>query len=129
MPTTSSPNTASAILAAAGVEEDLSYYGQFASERERVVLTVPMRIQAAWKSNDADTFADLFTANGSLLMRDDQLTSREEIREYMSAGFRDAYKGAQVKGWPLSITFLGDDVAMVITEGGILLAGETAISP
>jgi uncharacterized protein (TIGR02246 family) len=119
---------ASAILVAAGVKEDPSYYREFTGEDEKAVLTVAKRIQAAWKSNDADTFADVFTENGSLLMRDNQLKSREEIRSYMTEGFNGPLKGAHVKGWPIEVKFFTDEVAMVITEGGILMPGDTDIA-
>jgi uncharacterized protein (TIGR02246 family) len=121
--------SASAILAGAGVDEDWSYYGSFTADDERAALTVPMRIQAAWASNDADAFAAVFAAEGSLLMREDQLTSREEIRSYMAAGFRGPFRGARVSGWPLAVTFPTDEVALIVTEGGIRLAGETSTAP
>lgn len=120
---------ASEILAAAGVREDHSFYRGFTGEDERAVLTVPQLIMGAWAANDADLFASVFTENGSLLMRDDQLTSREEIRAYMAAGFRGVYQGACVTGWPLEVRFLRDDVALVVTQGGIMLEGETEIAP
>ncbi|MER7007240.1 SgcJ/EcaC family oxidoreductase [Dactylosporangium sp. NPDC000555] len=124
---TTSWGDASALLADAGVAEDASYYRQFTRDRERAALTVAMRIQAAWKVNDPDAFADVFTENGSLLMRDEQLTSREDIRSYMTRGFQGPLKGAHVKGWPIAVTFLGDDVAMFVTEGGILMPGDREI--
>jgi uncharacterized protein (TIGR02246 family) len=120
---------ASELLAAAGLPEDQSYYREFTGDDERAVLTVAMRIQAAWKVNDADAFADVFRSDGSLLMQDTQLTSREDIRAFMQAGFDGPYKGARVNGWPLEIQFLSDDVAVVVTEGGIILPGETESAP
>lgn len=124
----SSWGVASEILRAAGVVEDESYYRQFTTAREKAALTVAMRIQAAWAANDADMFADLFADNGSLLMRDTQLNSREEVRSFMAEGFHGPFKGARVKGWPIAVKFLTDEVAMVITEGGIIMAGETDIA-
>lgn len=126
---TTSWGVASTLLADAGVTEDTSYYREFTGENEKAALTVAMRIQAAWKANDADAFANTFTENGSLLMQDYQMTSREQIRSYMADVFGGPLKGASVKGWPISVRFLSDDVAMVITEGGILMAGDTDISP
>jgi len=58
------------------------------------VLAVPQLIQAAWAAGDADAFAAVFTDNGSLLMRENQLTSRAEIHAYMAAGFRGDRLGA-----------------------------------
>lgn len=123
------PRTASAILADAGVAEDPAFYGPFTGYVERAVLTVPQLIKAAWAANDAELFADVFTENGSLLMQDKQLTSRDEIRAFMAAGFRGPFKGAHVDGWPLTLTFLRPDAAMVVTQGGIMLDGETEIAP
>ncbi|MEV6647298.1 SgcJ/EcaC family oxidoreductase [Amycolatopsis sp. NPDC051371] len=120
---------ATAILTAYGVEEDTSFYREFTSADERAVLTVPQRIQNAWAKNDPDVFADVFTANGSLLLQDNQLTSREDIRGYMRAGFSGPLKGAHVNGWPLAVKFLEPDIAIAITEGGIVRPGESEIAP
>lgn len=126
--TTTSWGVAAKILAAAGVHEDTSYYRGYTGEDEKAVLTVAMRIQAAWAANDADTFADVFAEDGSLLMRDTQLVSREEIRSYMTAGFAGPLRGAHVKGWPIAVRFLTDGVAMVVTEGGIVMPGDRDIA-
>jgi uncharacterized protein (TIGR02246 family) len=126
--TSTSWGDASTLLAAAGTVEDTSYYRQFTAKNEKAALTVAMRIQAAWAANDSDVFADIFTENGSLLMRDSQLTSREDIRSYMASGFAGPLKGARVTGRPIAVEFLSDDVAMVVTEGGIIMAGETDIA-
>lgn len=117
------------ILAGFGVTEDPEYYRGYTEPDEKAVLTIAMSIQEAWLRNDADLFADLFAENGSLLMQDRQLTGREEIREYMAASFAGPLRGARVKGGPLSVTFLGDEAAMVITEGGIILPGEDTVTP
>ncbi|MEV6926507.1 SgcJ/EcaC family oxidoreductase [Dactylosporangium sp. NPDC051485] len=120
---------ASALLADAGVTEDPGYYKRFTEPDEKAALTVAMRIQAAWAANDPDAFADVFTADGSLLMRDDQLVSSDEIRSYMGRLFTTTHKGARVKGWPISVQFLSDGVAMVITEGGVIMPGADEIAP
>jgi uncharacterized protein (TIGR02246 family) len=130
MTTTTTPwGDATELLTAAGVEEDPNYYHEFDSPDQKAVLTVPQRIQEAWLRNDPDMFAEIFTENGSLLMRDDQLTSREEIRDYMSKGFQGPFKGAHVKGFPMSMRFLDDNVAVAVTGGGIIMAGQTEMAP
>jgi uncharacterized protein (TIGR02246 family) len=120
---------ATEILAAHGVEEDTSFYREFVSDDEKAVLTVPQRIQDAWLRNDADVFADVFAENGSLLLQDNQLVSREEIRGYLRASFVGVLKGAHVHGWPLEVEFLTPDVAIVVTEGGIIRPGESESAP
>ncbi len=129
MPTPTTWGDAAEILAAAGIAEDTSYYHEFTGQDEKAVLTVPMRIQEGWERNDADYFAETFAENGSLLMKDEQLTSREEIRAYMKAGFSGEFRGARVRGLPLTVRFLGPDTAMVISQGGIILDGETETAP
>ena len=127
--TTTSWGDATALLSAAGVPEDTSYYRGFTAPDEKAALTVAMRIQSAWAANDADAFADVFAANGSLLMRDTQLQGREEIRAYMAAGFAGPLRGARVKGGPIDVRFLTGDVALVVTEGGIVMPGDDDVAP
>jgi uncharacterized protein (TIGR02246 family) len=120
--------TAADILAEAGVADDPDYYGRFDSPAEKAVLTIPLRVQAAWGANDADAFAGIFTENGSELIGDDQLCGREEIRSYMTGGFAGFFKGSRVRGWALSLQFLSDDVALLVTGGGVIFAGEPDIA-
>jgi uncharacterized protein (TIGR02246 family) len=121
--------SASSLLAEYDLAEDQTFVGSYTGDAERAVLTVPQIIMAAWAANDADMFASIFTENGSLLMQDDQLTSRDQIRNYMAKGFETGLKGARVTGWPMNIVFLDDDKAMVVTQGGIMFGGESAIAP
>ena len=125
----SSWGDAGAILAAARVAEDPSYYRQFTGADEKAALTVGLRIQDAWATNDADAFAEVFAENGSLLMRDVQLTGRAAIRSYMADGFAGPFRGARVTGWPLEVKFLNDDVAFLVTQGGIVLATDDELLP
>jgi uncharacterized protein (TIGR02246 family) len=117
------------VLGEFGLAEDMSFCGSFTEPAERAVLAVPQVIMAAWAANDADLFAAIFTENGSLLMRDEQLTSREQIRAYMARGFGHELQGARVTGWPLKVMFVSDATALVVTQGGIILRGETSIAP
>lgn len=120
---------ATEMMADAGVVEDTSYYRSFDADDQRAVQTVAQRVQAAWLANDADAFANGFADNGSLLLLDAQLTSREEIRAFMTRGFAGPFRGARVEGGPLHLTFLSDDVALLVTRGGIILRGERTVAP
>jgi len=86
------------------------------------------RIVAAWAKNDADAFADTFTEDGSLILPGVFLTSREEIRSFMTKAFAGPYKGTNVTGTPLAMKPLADG-ALVITQGGVLAPGETEVAP
>lgn len=129
MSTAVSWGKASDILATAGVAENPDFYGPFVEDNERATLTIPQRIAAAWADNDADAFADIFTGNGSELIGDDQMVSQESIRSYMTDGFQGIYRGSRVVGWPISVKFLTDDVALLVTGGGVLMPGDAGLAP
>jgi uncharacterized protein (TIGR02246 family) len=120
------PSKAASLVAQA--KEWATRYGPYANGEEGAVLTVPLRLRVAWDNNDSDAYADLFTENGSELIGDDQLTSREEIRSYMAKAFAGVYKGTRYTEHPVEIRLLSDDAALAITEGGILQNGETEVA-
>src|SRR5262245_1521748 len=60
-----------------------AYYGTFTSEKEKAVLSVPLRLVAAWSHNDASGVADVFTEDGILILPGDVYKNgREEIRSF-----------------------------------------------
>jgi uncharacterized protein (TIGR02246 family) len=92
------------------------------------VAALTQRMVAAWASHDADAFADLFTADGTMILPGVFRSGRDEIRSYMAAGFMDQYRGSQVTGQPLQLRFLATDVAVLLTEGGVLAPGDTEVT-
>jgi uncharacterized protein (TIGR02246 family) len=121
------PSKASALVAQA--KQWATYYGDYSNGEEGAVLTVPLRIRAAWERNDADAFAEIFVDNGSMLVGDEQLRGRDEIRKYMAAAFEGPYKGGRLTEEPLEIKLLAPDVAVAITQGGVLYEGDTEVPP
>lgn len=106
------------------------YYGQFSSEREKQALSVPLRLVAAWKLNDAKGVADVFTEDGVMILPGDVFKKgREEIGSFLAAAYAGPFKDTQVTGRPVDVRFVCDDVALLRTHGGILAPGETQISP
>jgi uncharacterized protein (TIGR02246 family) len=105
------------------------HYGKYSNGVEGAVLTVPLRIRAAWEGNDADAFAKVFTANGSMLAGDTQLTDPGQIRDYMTEAFAGPYRGSRLVDEPVDIRLLTDGVALAITEGGVVYAGESGVAP
>lgn len=107
-----------------------AYYGTFTSPKEKEALSVPLRLVAAWARNDAAGVADVFTEDGILILPGDVYKKgREEIRSFLAAAYAGPFKGTGVTGRPVDVRFVGENVALVRTHGGILAPGATEISP
>ena len=116
------------------VEQDNSrldaYYGSFTDPKQKEVLQVPLRLVEAWSRNDAGAVASVFTEDGVMLLPGDVYKhGRDEIQSFMLAAYAGPFKGTGVTGRPVDLRFVGDDVALIRTHGGILAPGETEIDP
>jgi uncharacterized protein (TIGR02246 family) len=104
-----------------------SQYGDYSNGEKGAAFTAPLRVRAAWEANDADAFAEMFTENGSMLVGDLQLMNREEIRSYMADAFSGGYRGSRLTEEPQEIRMLTGTVALAVTEGGVLRAGQETL--
>lgn len=121
--------TAKDILEAVGMPIASEYLDAFPPGNDQALLTIPLRVQAAWAANDARGWADVFAENGGAMIDDRFLLGSQTINDYMIEGFQGTYRGATVTGNSLFSQFLTDDVALLFTEGGTLMAGETELAP
>lgn len=92
------------------------------------IAAVPARMVAAWAAHDADAFAELFTEDGTMILPGVYQKGRDEIRDFMASQFHGAYKGSTVTGAPIEIKPLRAGAVAVITQGGVMPAGETEVS-
>lgn len=92
------------------------------------IAAVPGRMVAAWAAHDAVAFARLFTEDGTLILPGAYKKGREEIREFMAAGYAGSYRGTTVTGSPLDLKPLGSDAVALLTTGGVIAAGETELT-
>ncbi|WP_028647186.1 SgcJ/EcaC family oxidoreductase [Nocardiopsis sp. CNT312] len=115
-------NDAASLVAQA--KEWAGSYGPFPNGEEGAALSAVLRARAAWAEGNADALADVFVDNGSLLLGDDQYISREEIRGAMSKALSGPFKDTRLVEAPVDMRFLGDDIAVVVTEGGVARSGE-----
>jgi uncharacterized protein (TIGR02246 family) len=87
------------------------------------IAAVPARMVAAWAAHDADAFAELFAADGTMILPGVYQKGRTAIRDFMSAGYAGIYQGTRVTGTPIDLKPLGPGAVALITTGGVLPAG------
>ncbi len=92
------------------------------------VLSVIQSVYDTWESGDADALAELYTDDATVVQPGIHKKNNDDIRTTMAAGFAGPLKGSRVLDEPQSVRFLGSDTAVVITEGGVLMAGQTGLA-
>jgi uncharacterized protein (TIGR02246 family) len=98
------------------------------STEQAEIAAVPARMVAAWAAHDAKAFADLFTQDGTMILPGVYKKGREEIREFMAAGYAGPYQGTRVTGSPIEIKPLADGAVALLTMGGVLEPGQAELS-
>jgi uncharacterized protein (TIGR02246 family) len=93
------------------------------------IKAVPMRIVSAWGKQDAVAFSKVFTEDGSMILPGVYKKGRSEILSFMADAFVGPYRGTQVTGVPIDFLSLGDQSAVLVTEGGVLAPGEVEVPP
>jgi uncharacterized protein (TIGR02246 family) len=96
---------------------------------QRAVTEVIDGIYAAWADNDADAFAALYLEDATVIQPGIYKNGREVVRTSMAAGFAGPLKGSTVIDEPLSVRFLNDEAAVVISQGAVRMSGETEPPP
>jgi uncharacterized protein (TIGR02246 family) len=81
----------------------------------------------AWEAGDAAGMVASYTADATAIMPGSLRDSREVVRASMAQAFAGPLRGSSTWNRQLSIRFAGRDAAIVISESGILLAGQTEV--
>jgi len=94
---------------------------------EEAIQAVLVDSYKAWEAGDADGMVANYTADATAIMTGSLRGSRDVIRESMALAFEGPLKGSSTVNRQLSLRFLGQDAAIVVSESGILLAGESEV--
>ncbi|MFD5814524.1 SgcJ/EcaC family oxidoreductase [Streptomyces sp. NPDC127038] len=97
------------------------------TDDSQAVRAVLDRLYSAWADYDADAFAELYTEDATVVMPGVFNDGREEIRAYIAAAFDGPLKGSRPLDEPRRIRFPRPGTAVVVSEAGILLAGESEV--
>jgi uncharacterized protein (TIGR02246 family) len=91
------------------------------------LAALPQRIVDAWEAHDPDAFAAVFAEDGSMILPGVYCKGRGQIRTFMAEGFAGRYRGTRITGEPMDLRLLSDSSAVLLTQGGVLAPGETAV--
>ena len=79
----------------------------------------------AWDAGDAHAMVADYTEDATAIMPGSLRGSREVIRESMALAFGGPLKDTSTYNKQLSLRFIGQDAAIVVTESAILFGGQT----
>ena len=97
------------------------------AENEGAVRETLRGIYDAWAANDADAFAASYVEDATVVLPGVYKDGKNEVRNYMAAAFDGPLKGSQGIDEPQNVRFLDDNTAVVVSEAGILMAGESEL--
>ena len=97
------------------------------AEDEAAIQAVLADSYQAWEAGDADGMVADYTADATAIMTGSLRDSRDVIRDSMALAFEGPLKGSSTYNKQLSLRFVGRDAAIVVSESGILFAGQTEV--
>lgn len=97
------------------------------AEDETAIVAVLAQSYAAWEAGDADGMVADYTDDATAIMTGSLRESREAVRQNMARSFAGPLQGTSTYNKQLSLRFLGEDAAILISESGILFGGATEV--
>jgi uncharacterized protein (TIGR02246 family) len=94
---------------------------------EAAIQAVLVDSYKAWEAGDAGAMVANYTEDATAIMTGSLRGSRDVIRESMALALGGPLKGTSTYNKQLSLRFIGRDAAIVISESGILSAGQTEV--
>jgi uncharacterized protein (TIGR02246 family) len=94
---------------------------------EAAIQSVLADSYKAWEAGDADGMVASYTADATAIMTGSLRDSRDVIRDSMALAFAGPLKDTSTWNKQLSVRFVGQDAAIVVSESGILFPGQTEV--
>jgi uncharacterized protein (TIGR02246 family) len=94
------------------------------TQDDRAVRAVLERLYGAWAANDADAFVADYTEDATSILPREYGVGREAIRDRMAGVFAGPLKGTTVHDEVLSVRFLGDAAAVIVSRSTVLMPGQ-----
>ena len=96
-------------------------------EDQAAISAVLAASYKAWEAGDAGGMVADYTADATAIMTGSLRDSRDVIRASMALAFEGPLKGSSTCNKQLSLRFVGRDAAIVVSESGILFAGQAEV--
>ncbi len=97
------------------------------AEDEAAIRAVLAGSYQAWEAGDADAMVASYAPDATAIMTGSLRGSRDVIRDSMALAFAGPLKGSSTVNKQLSLRFIGPDAAIMVSESGILLGGQTEV--
>lgn len=94
---------------------------------DAAVIAVLERLYQAWAAGDADGIASRYTDDATVCLPGVFHEGPDQVRAFFTAGFAGRLKGTRGVDEVGSVRFADPDVAIVVSQGGILMPGETSV--
>jgi uncharacterized protein (TIGR02246 family) len=98
------------------------------TQDEAAIQAVLDKSYKAWEAGDAAGMVADYTEDATAIMPGSLRDSRDVIRESMASAFAGPLKGSSTVNKWVSLRFLGSEAAIVVSESGILFAGQTEVA-
>ena len=106
-----------------------STHRQITAEDEATVAALPHQMAEAWGRGDADAYAATFTPDADYVVFDgSHARGRTEIADIHRPLFARFLKGSRLIIGSVETRFLGPDVALIHSTGGVQKKGKTSVS-
>jgi uncharacterized protein (TIGR02246 family) len=97
------------------------------AEDEAAIEAVLVDSYRSWAAGDAEGMVAHYNADATAIMTGALRDSRDVIRQNMALAFAGPLKGSSTYNKQLSLRFVGRDAAIVVSESGIIFAGQDEV--